>query len=74
MSGAISQRLSWMFNAEVADMGLPVFTEFNTPRAGRFTVMLARIFGVKQVASCAGCTVTMYKWRGKQYVVGCRHK
>lgn len=50
----------------------PVFTALNTLRASRFTVMLAKMFGQKIVASDSGCTVTMHKWRGKWYLTDCK--
>ena len=53
-------------------METPVFTALNTLRAGRFTVMLAKMFGQKSVAHDSGCTVTMHKWRGKWYLTDCK--
>jgi hypothetical protein len=53
-------------------MEAPVFTALNTLRASRFTVMLAKMFGQKRVAHDSGCTVTMYRWRGKWYLTDCK--
>lgn len=53
---------------------LLVFTALNTLRASRFTVILAKMFGQKIIASDSGCTVTMHKWRGKWYLTDCKYE
>ena len=40
----------------------------NTLKAGRLTLMFARLFGKKRVERESNCVVTMHKWRGEWYM------
>ena len=46
----------------------PVIAALATMRASNWTILFARLFGVKRVCEDSGCTVTMYAWRGKYYL------
>jgi len=50
----------------------PVIAALATLRASQWTLLFARLFGVKRVCEDSGCTVTMHYWRGKYYLTGCK--
>jgi len=43
-----------------------------TMRASQWTILFARLFGVKRVVEDSGCIVTMRYWRGKYYLTNCK--
>ena len=50
----------------------PVIAALATMRASQWTLLFARLFGVKRVCEDSGCTVTMHYWHGKYYLTNCK--
>jgi hypothetical protein len=46
----------------------------DTLAASRWTLIMARIFGKKFVGHDSGCTITMYRYRGKAYMTDFKEK
>jgi len=50
----------------------PVIAALTTLRASQWTLLFARLFGIKRVVEDSGCIVTMRYWRGKYYLTNCK--